>query len=413
MLRSRRSFVLLVSLTVLVSLAAGACAWWKTVSDPDARLKRGLDALQSGDSKMAEHLMWLLEAGDHKDHARLLRAHLLFQEAKPLLDAHQVKSVEHVLKSCLTELNKIRDQAALRIQASALSGQCLLYLDDNAKAENALNFVLKQDPDHIDAHRGLAALYYNQGASLLAVAHLQEVARLDPHDARPHRFMGSIYKGLEQYSLAIPCYEAALDRQLSDNAAHEARIELAECLVKNLNFDRAWLLLERETDSTADQVALRGECLAGMARTAEAQVMLDRGLKEYPLSVKLLEQRAKLYQDAHQSKEAAALLERAIKIDPGDYACSYLLAQVYESLDLPAQAAEKRRISEQIRGYLVEMTRLNNEATNNPWDASTRRRIAEICVKLGRPDQANLWLQAAAACAPVQTETGQVSPAKN
>jgi tetratricopeptide (TPR) repeat protein len=413
MLRSRRLLVPLLSLALLGGLGAGAYAWWKAASDADARLKQGLEALQSGDSKKAEHLMWLLEAGDHKDHALLLRAQLLFQEAKPLLDANQVKSVEHLLKSCLIELNKIRDQGTLRVQALALSGQCLVYLGEYAQAENALIFVIRENPDHADAHRSLAALYFNQGASSVAVAHLREVARLDERDGRPHRFMGTIYKLLEQYSLAIPCYEAALERQLADTTAQEARLELAECLVKTLDFDRAWLLLENETDSTADLAALRGECLVGMARTAEAQALLDRGLKEYPVSVKLLQQRAKLYQDAHQSKEAAALLERAIKIDPGDYTGHYLLAQAYESLDLTTQAAEERRISEQIKGYLVEMTRLNEEATNNPWNASIRRRIAEICVKLGRPDQANLWLQAAAACTPVRGETGQVGPSKN
>jgi tetratricopeptide (TPR) repeat protein len=394
-------------------MAVGAYSWWNSISNPDARLKQGLEALEAGNTQKTEHLMWLLEAGGHKDHARLLRGHLLFQEAKPLLDANRVQGVEHLLKTSLSELNKIRDQGALRVQALALSGQCLVYLGDYAKAENALLYVLKENPDHPDAHRSLAALYYNQGAGSLAVDQLREVARLDERDARPHRFMGKIYKEQEQFALAIPCYDAALERQLSDNAAHEARLELAECLVKNLKFDRAWPLLENEMDATADQVALRGECLMGMARTAEAQVELDRGLKEYPQSVKLLQLRAKLYQDAHQSQEAAALLERAIKIEPGNYACSYLLAQVYERLDLRAQAAEQRRLSEQIKGYLVEMNHLNDEATNNPWDASVRRRIADICVKLGRPDQANLWLQAAAACAPVQKESALVGPAKN
>ena len=225
--------------------------------------------------------------------------------------------------------------------------------------------------------------------------------------------MGTIYKGLEQYVLAIPCYEAALERQLSDNAAHEARVELAECLVKTLDFERAWPLLENEPASTADLFAIRGECLAGMARTGEAEAVLDLGLKNYPRSVTLLQRRAKLYQDAHHPHEAAALLERAIEIDTGDYPSHFLLAQVYESLERPAPAAEQRRLSEQIKGYLVEMNRLHTEAMGNPWDAEVRRRLADVSLKLGRPDQANLWLQAAAACAPAQKEAGLAAPDKN
>src|SRR5580704_17574057 len=108
MLRSRRLLVLLLTLILLGGLATGAYAWWKAVSEPDARLQRGLEAVQAGDLKKAEHLMWILEAGGHKDHARLLRGQLLFQEAKPLLDANQIKGVEPLLKNCLGELNKIR-----------------------------------------------------------------------------------------------------------------------------------------------------------------------------------------------------------------------------------------------------------------------------------------------------------------
>jgi tetratricopeptide (TPR) repeat protein len=413
MVRPRRLIVLLLSVALLCGMAAGAYSWWNSISNPDTRLKQGLEALQAGNTQKAEHVMWLLEAGGHKDHARLLRGHLLFQEAKPLLDANRIQGVEHLLKSCLAELNKIRDLGTLRVQGLALSGQCLVYLGDYAKAENALLYVLKEDPDHIDAHRSLAALYFNQGASSLAVEQLREVTRLDERDARPHRFMGRIYKGLEQFVLAIPCYEAALDRQLSDNAAHEARLELAECLVKTLDFERAWPLLENETGLSADLVVVRSECLAGLARTVEAQVVLDQGLKDYPRSATLLQHRAKLYHDAHQPQEAAVLLERAIQIDAGDYPSHFLLAQVYESLDRPAQAGEQRRLSEQIKGYLVEMNRLHDEAMSNPWDAAARRRLADLSLKLGRPDQANLWLQAAAACAPVQKESALAESNKN
>src|SRR5258708_20864503 len=132
MLRSRRLLVLLLSVALLCGMAAGAYAWWNSISDPDARLKQGMVALQAGKTQKAEHLMWLLEAGGHKDHARLLRGHLLFQEAKPLLDANWVQGVERLLKTSLSELNKTRSQGPLPVQALALSCQCLVYLADYA-----------------------------------------------------------------------------------------------------------------------------------------------------------------------------------------------------------------------------------------------------------------------------------------
>src|SRR5262249_1317215 len=144
MLHSRRLWISVITLVVIVGLASGGYAWWMAACEPDARLRQGLAALQDGDLPKAEHVMWFLEAGGHKDHARLLRAHLLFQKAKPQLDANQIKNVEPQLRSCLSLLNKIRDQGGLRVQGAALSGQCLLYLGDYSQAERALLYVIEQ-----------------------------------------------------------------------------------------------------------------------------------------------------------------------------------------------------------------------------------------------------------------------------
>jgi len=45
------------------------------------------------------------------------------------------------------------------------------------------------------------------------------------------------------------------------------------------------------------------------------------------------------------------------------------------------------------------MARLNDEANQRPWDAEVRRRLAALCEQRGKPDEAAMWLKAAAACA--------------
>jgi tetratricopeptide (TPR) repeat protein len=97
-----------------------------------------------------------------------------------------------------------------------------------------------------------------------------------------------------------------------------------------------------------------------------------------------------------------------VAVAPGDYATAFQLAQVYEELARRPEAEAQRRRADELKGLLTEMNRLNEEALGNAWDPGVRRKLADLCVKLGRPDQAQLWLRAAAACAPHQA--GAKSP---
>src|SRR5205085_1784022 len=132
----------------------------------------------------------------------------------------------------LQEFNRIRDQGALRREAVADSGQCLLQLHNAAEAARCFEFVLSEQPDHVECHRGLAVVYYDQGATDRALEHLRAVARLDPGDGRPHRLMGLIYKDMGRLSEAVASYEEALQRPLADKRLREVREELAEALVR-------------------------------------------------------------------------------------------------------------------------------------------------------------------------------------
>lgn len=374
----------------LLAVAGGAAAWWHHTTQPEYRLRRGQDALRRGDLDRADKMALLLEADGAYDQAHLLRGEMLLRGRR--------------YAEALAEFNQIRDQGDIRRAAAALSGQCLLYLKNPREAERAFLFVLSEDPNHVDAHRGLAVVYYDQGAMPLAMAHLEQVTRLDPKDGRPYRTLGLMYKDLDDRAKAVEAYRAALARDLGPEAAEEARLELAEVLLKQLQHEAALQALEPLGPRTADApraVALRAEALWGLGREADARALLDRTLAQHPGVPALLRVRGRLYLAADNPQEAAALLERAVAQDRHDFAARFLLAQAYERLNRAADAAEQRRLGQQTQDYYTEMSKLTREALGRPWDAPVRRRLAEVCQKLDRPELAAMWQEAAAACPPM------------
>lgn len=401
-MRAGRRLVAALAGVVVLGLAGAAGAWWYHTTRPDYRLRGGREALRRGQREQAERMVRVLTAAGDRDHANLLRAEIALAQAKPFLDADLAAQAVPLLRRALEACNQVRDQGDLRLQAAALSGQCLLYLGDRAGAERALLFVLDHQPDHADAHRGLAALYYDQGALTRAAHHLEEVARLDPRDGRPYRLLGLIHKNLDRPAQAAGCYEEALRRELPARMAEDARVELAECQVKQSQYAQALQTLDGCDPAArrAEVLALRGQCLLGQGQTSQATALLGSGLEAHPRSAELLRLRARLYREAGATRREAEVLARVLAVDPHDYTSRYQLAQTYEALGRHADAAEQRKLAEQTKGWLAERGRLQEEAMNKPWNAAVRRRLAELCDKLDQPDEARRWRAAAAACAP-------------
>jgi tetratricopeptide (TPR) repeat protein len=372
---------------VLGLLGMGAVFWYR-FTRPDHLLQRGQQALHQGDLDQAERLAARLEKAGHKDHAHLLRCELFFRL--------------HDYAKAVDEFNQVQDQGDLLVQASALCGRWfLLELHRPAEAERFLRFVVSRQPDHMDAHRGLATLYYDQRAWVPAVLHLLRWAELDPRDGRAHRFMGLIYKDLDQTSPAIAGYEEALRRELAPAVVEEVKEELAECLVAQSHYERALALLEGRADRSDEVpklVALRAESLWGLGRTSEAQALLDQALANHARAPELLLLRAKVYLHTNEAEAAIPLLERAVEIDRHDYAARYQLAQAYQAQGRRADAAEQRRLADQTKESLLQLTNLVKKASDKPWDASVRTRLAETCQMLGKPDLAAMWLRAADRC---------------
>jgi tetratricopeptide (TPR) repeat protein len=398
--RCRRILWLCCGVALVAAVATTGGGWWYRTTRPDYRLREGQAALQRGDADLAEHFARLLEASSSKDEAHLLRGEAHFRQAKPFLDSNQTEAAFLPLRRALAEFNKIQDQGARRVDAAALSGQCLLALNEPLQAERAFLFVLDHQPEQVEAHRGLATVYYEQGALSKAIRHAREVGRLDARDGRPNRLLGHIYLHLDRHDDAADAFQEALRRDLSNEFAEDSRERLAECLVKQNAYSEALQVLEAcsPDQSGARHVsALRVQCLM-RDQPGKAHKLLDQALATDPESAELLALRARVSWEGHDAGSAAPLLERALKIDPHDYPARYLLVQVYQALDRTAEADEQRRRAEQTKELLKELGERFEEADGKPWDAGVRRRLAELCAALGRTEEAERWRTAARAC---------------
>src|SRR5262249_14985324 len=294
MRKRRRLLFWLLAAAVALGLAGGVAAGWYQEARPEQRLRRGQEARRRPDSATAEEMARRLEAAGDADRAHLLRAAIRLERRDP--------------NGAVAEFNQV-EATEVRLDAATLYGEWLVRRQvQPTEAERLLRFVLSERPEDLVAHRGLAAIYYDQGAWALAAMHLLRWADLDPRDGRPHRFLGLIYKAMDQPTPALPCYREALRRELSGAVAQEVREELAECLVAKSLYDEALEVLGAcgpRAAEVPELIALRGECLVGLGgRATEAAALLDRALDGHPSSTELLRARGKLFAADGDPREA-------------------------------------------------------------------------------------------------------------
>ena len=359
--------------------------------------------LEQGGIRTAREYADRLDYHGYPDHAHLLRG-------QTFLRADQINPA-------VEEINQIPEEAtALRLQAAETFGLRFLALGKKAEAEQLFQYVLSRNPDHLNARRGLAAIYFDQGAALKALRHAQEWSRLAPNDGNPHRFMGVIYMDMgDNNNFAVASFKEALALQLTPPQREEVKRELAEVLIRETDYAKAWELLS-DLDAQSQRLEtvqeLKGECLMKLNRTAELKSMLGPALVEFPHSTRLLWLQARLHLDDSKPQEAARLLEQALKVDRHCTRCRQLLAQSYVALGRAADAAEQMRQLEATQKLVAQLGEMTHQAMESPWDSKLRLRLAAVCVELDRFAEATNWRQAAALCPsqPPEAETKASSP---
>lgn len=386
---SRRKLGYLLVALVAVVLAAAGARWYQVVTRPDYQLRQGEEALQQGDYRQAERRVRRLEEGGHTAHAHLLRGELLLRQNDTL--------------RALAELRQVpREAEDLFLKAAALYGEAALPIN-RYQAEQSFLYVLSKRPEDVAAHRGLARIYHEQGAQARERGHLLELTRLDPDDGRPYLYLARIDIAYHNYADGREHLEQALQHTLTPRDAESARQELARCLFERHDYDGVFKVLDGcqpETRHGAEMQRLEAESLQARGETAAARELADRALAAHPRDLSLLLLRARFHLADRKPAEAAALLQKALEIDPYDRECHHELGNAYERLGQSERAAAEFRRAKEIGARLRAIDKLSHDVLTRPWDAGVRRRLASQLREIGQEEVARQWEKSAAACPP-------------
>lgn len=407
----------------VAGLAASGLGWWIYGQQPSYLLRQGQAAVRNGDLERAEQIAWrLAKQGDYNEQLLLEGA---IWAARGRSDAAQAEEAqpgsaeqaawrqdaEAAFTKALQALGRLRIDDPLAAEASVLGAECLARLGRHRLAAEALQAVLGRHPDHLEAHRWLAAVFMDLNAPTEATNHLRHWARLSPQDARPWRWIGLFCKDYYKPAEAIVAYREALHRSPEPALAADVCRELAEVLVTAEANYRAALETLTNCPAPYNQAppwrVIRAECLWGLGREAEASAELDEALRADPRFVPALLLRARIHLAADQSREAVVLLERAVAVDPHDHRSRQQLVEALQHLRETQRAEEHRHFLEKTKQIKDELSRLHREASDRPWDDRPRYRIAELCLQLDRTDEARMWLRAALATNPANSEARQ------
>lgn len=390
MSRGRRIGTWTAAGLLVVGLMASAGIWRYQTTRPEYRLRQGQAALLRDDWESAEAEAIALDRSGFRDHARLIRVQGFARRGR--------------LNEAIVQYNAIRrDQPEILAQASRVLGLGLYFHGQLREAEPLLLHAFQANPNDLDALRGLSALFYDRGAMGQALYYLEKWAALADTDGMPFRFMGLVYESLSGYVPAIENYRKSLDRKLPSTVRPAAAAELAELLVKQTEFAAALACLDENPFEGTIPVTVqvcRAECLVGLGRHSDALAVLDQAARQQPLSARSQRLRGQIHAAKKEDASAVACLELALQIDAHDCPSRYQLALLHARQGRRQQADENLRLLDQSRKLIQEVSDLNQQAAEKPRDAAVRRRLADLCTRLNKPQLAQMWTKAAESCPP-------------
>ena len=384
---SIRRIILGTLLCLFIFGSMGYLVWsWIRSTRPEVKYARGIEAIEKGDYLLAESIGNELERSRSRDLGNLLLGRLFLKQAR--------------FSKALTQLNQISDRDQIRLEAAYYVGEIYQGMGRLFEAEQSFHFVLTENPDHVDSHRQLAVIYYDQGDFPRAVQELREVTRLDEVDARPWRMMGIIYTQLDQPKLAVEALESALTRKASEEIRQEIRVEQGDALLKLFRYDDA----ERSIEGVPGESAalIRGEIYRSRNQLQKAYQEIEPWLTPDSRNPAISRLQGKIFTAEEKFSEAATAFERAVALDPSDYPTQFQLGEAYARAGEKQAAEKQQKRAEEVRLTLRKVVDLSEEAMKNPWDPAPRLKLAENWKTLGKPELELMWRRAAAACPSVR-----------
>lgn len=288
------------------------------------------------------------------------------------------------------------DTAAL---AHALTGEALYKSGQFAAAIEILKRAIELDENFVDAHRWLAASYYDIGATGPTVKELAKVSQLAPSDPRPHRLTGLIYKDMESYDAAITQYREALKRSSDFPDRNTVLRELAECLWKTGQHAELDRVLE-QCPLDPLTLTLSAESQYARGNSAQATRLVDQALAMDSTNLAALLLKATIQSENSELNAAIETLRRTVAAYPLDNKAHYQLSQLYARTGDTASAEKHSTEAARLRDLRAHFTDLHAQASENLNNAEVRYQLGITAKDLGLRDLAQSWLSAALALDP-------------
>ncbi len=360
---------------------------------PDRQFHAALAALANNDLDGVRAAAEALQDVDaYEPHRRLLAGVVLLKNDR--------------LYEAIAAFGFARDHPETRVLACTLSGEALYKAKQFRDAQRMLTDAIRLDPQQTDAHRWLAATYYDIGAMNHAIRHLAVVAQQAPRDPHPHRLMGLIHKDDEEYRKAIDAYRECLKRDPNQAGKETVLLELAECQVKLQQHQEALQTL-RTCPSSAQSLWLQAECQRGLGDKAAAERLADQAIGRDPKHLQARTLKGVLELESGDAAAAVEVLQKAVEAYPKEWRPRSTLAMAYQRLGDDKQAAEQLKLVEEARRLRDRFTGLHNQALKDPDSADLRYELGVVARQLDKPLSAIRWFQAALALQPDHQQAQQ------
>jgi len=442
---------LIVAVVLAVPAALGGYMFY--TSRPTYLVKKGTESLRQGNLAGAELVAERLQRKGNDSAAHILRGKILLYQARAQLEkapapfpwegmqraaqmvlsgagaatdppllrapgwlaviqvqqpfARQIPGVGRLLEA-LAEFTQVLDDDPWAAEATVLASECLVRLGDYRSAQLALTTLLARQPDNLDAHRYLAAIYLEVNATNPAAPHLREWIRLDANNPLPYRSLARITRDRKMgYPEAIEAYGKLLQLDHDDKERATDAMELAEIQIDGLaEYEQALDTLASVTKGFQDQpsfILLRAECLLGLGKVDEAKGLVDALLKEHPTLSGALLFRAKIYLQDDQPHSAIGLLEKLLSSHPHNSLARQTLMLAYRSIGDERRVAEQKQLLGTLEVLNKRIRELQPVVASDPWHGGARLEMANLNSAINHSD-ALAWIRFALASSPEDPE---------
>jgi tetratricopeptide (TPR) repeat protein len=320
----------------------------------------------------------------------------------------------HLLASCAARRADRLGEAARHLEIS----QEQLGASEEVLLEWALQQAAAGDPGPVEPYlqSRLRTGFLPEGPLIfeaIVVGHLRMYRYLDAHpyltywlEQQPDHAQ-ALFLRARSWRARRKLAEAAVDYRHAlqlDSDRHDARWELALCLVENHDYAEALpLVVEvrkvRPADPDVDvELAL---CQEGLGNGDEACTLLEQVLNDHPDHGPGLRERGRVALQAGQTAEAERWLRHALVVLPHDLHTNTYLADALARQGKTSEAESQQARARQIKQWMARLREICElEMSKRPHDPALQCEIGVLEARLGRPQRGYHWLLLALNAAP-------------